>query len=125
MFFALLNCDTCSFYLSFLFNNGTIKLPQKQTTEQTQNLITTQAEILLANTITIKVRYISYEGTELDDIGSLEREIKYQDSSKEFTVQDEHADSNFLNKEVLPVLTNYKMKYESGSYSIIRPYFKV
>ena len=30
---------------------------------------------------------------------------------EKFTVQDEHADSNFLNKEVLPLLTEYKMKY--------------
>lgn len=98
--------------LVVLFNNGTIKLPQKQTTAQTQKSYTTQAVNPFADTITIKGTYIFYEGTELDDIGSLEREIKYQDSNKEFTVQDEHADSNFLNKEVLPVLTNYKMKYE-------------
>ena len=39
------------------------------------------------------------------------KEIKYQDADKTFTVQDEHADSNFLNKEVLPLLTKYKMKY--------------
>lgn len=97
--------------IAVLINNGTIKLPQKETTSQSVTSYTTEAANPFKDTITIKGTYIFYEGAELDDIGSLEREIKYQDSDKTFTVQDEHADSNFLNKEVLPLLTEYKMKY--------------
>ena len=97
--------------IDVLINNGTIKLPTKETTTQAASSYTTEAANPFKNTITVKGTYIFYEGTELDDIGALEREIKYQDADKTFTVQDEHADSNFLNKEVLPLLTEYKMKY--------------
>ncbi len=97
--------------IAVLINNGTIKLPTKETTTQAASSYTTEAANPFKNTITVKGTYIFYEGTELDDIGALEREIKYQDADKTFTVQDEHADSNFLNKEVLPLLTEYKMKY--------------
>ena len=97
--------------LTVMFNNGTIKLPQHQTTSETKKSYTTEAPNSLADTITVKGTYLFYEGNELDDIGALEREIKYQDENKTFTVQDEHADSNFLNKEVLPLLTKYNMKY--------------
>lgn len=98
--------------LGVLVNNGTIKMPHhNETTSATKKSYTTQAPNSLADTITVKGTYIFYEGTELDDIGALEREIKYQDADKTFTVQDEHADSNFLNSEVLPILTKYNMKY--------------
>lgn len=97
--------------IAVLINNGTIKLSTKETTTQAASSYTTEAANPFKNTITVKGTYIFYEGTELDDIGALEREIKYQDADKTFTVQDEHADSNFLNKEVLPLLTEYKMKY--------------
>ena len=92
--------------IAVLVNNGTINLSKKETTSYTTDVVNP-----FKDTITIKGTYIFYEGTELDDIGSLEREIKYQDADKTFNVQDEHADSNFLNKEVLPLLTKYKMKY--------------
>ena len=52
--------------------------------------------ILLKIQSPLKAHIFFYEGAELDDIGSLEREIKYQDSDTTFTVQDEHADSNFF-----------------------------
>ena len=97
--------------IALLVNNGTIKLSQKETTSASAKSYTTDVVNPFKDTITIKGTYIFYEGAELDDIGSLEREIKYQDSDTTFTVQDEHADSNFLNKEVLPLLTKYKMKY--------------
>ena len=97
--------------IALLVNNGTIKLSKKETTSASAKSYTTDVVNPFKDTITIKGTYIFYEGTELDDIGSLEREIKYQDADTTFTVQDEHADSNFLNKEVLPLLTKYKMKY--------------
>lgn len=97
--------------IALLVNNGTINLSKKETTSASTKSYTTDVVNPFKDTITIKGTYIFYEGTELDDIGSLEREIKYQDADKTFTVQDEHADSNFLNKEVLPLLTKYKMKY--------------
>ena len=43
---------------------------------------------------------------EMDD------EIKYLDEGTSFVVQDENAESNFLNFEVLDVLTRYNIKYE-------------
>lgn len=97
--------------IALLVNNGTINLSKKETTSASTKSYTTDVVNPFKDTITVKGTYIFYEGTELDDIGSLEREIKYQDADKTFTVQDEHADSNFLNKEVLPLLTKYKMKY--------------
>ena len=97
--------------IALLVNNGTINLSKKETTSDSTKSYTTDVVNPFKDTITIKGTYIFYEGTELDDIGSLEREIKYQDADKTFNVQDEHADSNFLNKEVLPLLTKYKMKY--------------
>lgn len=97
--------------IAVLVNNGTINLSKKETTSDSTKSYTTDVVNPFKDTITVKGTYIFYEGTELDDISFLEREIKYQDADKTFTVQDEHADSNFLNKEVLPLLTKYKMKY--------------
>lgn len=98
--------------VAVLYNNGTIKLPEKTTQESTKKSYTTQEVNPFADIVTIKGNYIFFEGTELDDIGELERKIKYLDSGKAFTIQDEHADSTFLNNEVLPLFTKYDMNYE-------------
>ena len=72
--------------IALLVNNGTINLSKKETTSASTKSYTTDVVNPFKDTITIKGTYIFYEGTELDDIGSLEREIKYQDADKTFTV---------------------------------------
>lgn len=98
--------------LAVLFARGVIKLPSADSSQTTAKSYTTQEANQFENTITVKGTYIFYEGVEVDGISGLEREIKYQDKGRKFTVQDEHADSNFLNLEVLSLLTDYGMEYE-------------
>ncbi|MGN1329101.1 MAG: hypothetical protein ACI4V4_05345 [Eubacterium sp.] len=95
-----------------LANNGVIKLGADETTTQPKKSYTTQAENPFVDTITVKGTYIFFEGVEVDGIGGLEREIKYLDKGTKFIIQDENADSTFLNFEVLDLLTGYEMDYE-------------
>lgn len=95
-----------------LANNGIIKFGAQETTAQPKKSYTTQAENPFADTITVKGTYLFFEGTEVDGIGGLEREIKYMDKGTKFIVQDENADSNFLNFEVLSMLSDYGMEYD-------------
>ena len=63
--------------------------------------------------ITVKGTYLFYEGEEINGSEELIRKIKYLDpEEKSFIVQDEDADSTFLNDEILPVLENYGFEYE-------------
>lgn len=62
--------------------------------------------------ITVKGSYLFFEGEEINGIEDLISEIKYLDEGTSFIVQDECADSTFLNEEVLTTLTNYGMTYE-------------
>lgn len=62
--------------------------------------------------ITVKGTYLFFEGREINGAEELISEIKYIDSSKKFVVQDESADSTFLNDEILPLLTSYNIQYE-------------
>lgn len=62
--------------------------------------------------ITVKGTYLFFEGREINGAEELISEIKYIDSSKKFTVQDENADASFLNNEILPLLTSYNIQYE-------------
>lgn len=62
--------------------------------------------------ITVKGTYLFFEGKEIDGTEELISEIKYLDAGKSFIVQDEKADSTFLNDEILPILTSYNIQYE-------------
>ena len=62
--------------------------------------------------ITVKGTYLFYEGQEISGSEALIDKIKYLDTSKKFIVQDENADSTFLNNEILPVLAEYGINYE-------------
>ncbi|MGN1420230.1 MAG: hypothetical protein ACI4XC_01795 [Eubacterium sp.] len=95
-----------------LVNNGIIKFGAQETTTQPKKSYTTQTENPFKDTITVKGTYLFFEGKEIDGIGGLEREIKYMDKGSKFVVQDENADSNFLNFEVLALLTDYEMEYD-------------
>lgn len=94
-----------------LVNNGTIGSKEEETVTQSKKSYTTVEENPFEDTITVKGTYLFFEGTEIDGIGELERKIKYLDKGTEFTVQDESADSNFLNFEVLSLLSDYEMNY--------------
>ena len=47
----------------------------------------------------------------MDGIEGLIAAIKYEPEGSTFTVQDENANSNFLNNNVLSTLSLYKMNY--------------
>ncbi len=62
--------------------------------------------------ITVKDTYIFFEGEEVDGINGLEKCIKYMDKGTHFIVQDESADPDFLNGEVVDLLQSYDIDYE-------------
>lgn len=62
--------------------------------------------------ITVKGTYLFFEGKEINGTEELISEIKYADENTSFIIQDENADSTFLNDEILPVLTSYNIQYE-------------
>ncbi len=98
--------------LCALMYSDVIPVREKETTTQTTRSYTTQQVNKFDGIITVKKTYIFFEGTEIDGIQGLEKEIKYLDKGTKFTVQDENADSNFLNLEVLSLLSKYKIDYE-------------
>lgn len=95
-----------------LIYNGVIPVTPNETTSTTRKSYTTQQVNEFEGIITVKGTYIFFEGEEVDGINGLEDEIKYLDEGTSFVIQDENADSNFLNFEVLDVLTRYNIKYE-------------
>lgn len=95
-----------------LIYNGIIPVTPNETTSTTRKSYTTQQENKFEGIITVKGTYIFFEGEEVDGINGLEDEIKYLDEGTSFVIQDENAESNFLNFEVLDVLTRYNIKYE-------------
>lgn len=100
---------------SALYFTGTYDFGiQKETTteETTRKSYTTQQVNKFEGIITVKGTYVFFEGEEVDGVEGLTREIKYLDPGTKFTVQDENADSNFLNYEILPLLADYKISYE-------------
>lgn len=93
---------------------GVLNITPKETTTQplsTSNYVT-QAENKFEGVIVVKGTYIFFEGNEVDGLEGLEREIKYLDAGTSFEIWEEQADSNFLNFEVLTLLSQYDIKYE-------------
>lgn len=95
-----------------LVYSGKISLKEKETTTQPERTYVAQEENKFEGIITIKGTYIFFEGTEVDGLSGLEREIKYLDPGTKFTIQDEDADSNFLNYDVLSMLSKYEIDYD-------------
>lgn len=96
-----------------LIYSDSIPFGREETTEeQTVKSYTQKTENEFEGTIIIKGTYIFFEGTEIDGIQELERNVKYLDEGASFVIKDEHADSDFLNNEVLPVLSQYGITYE-------------
>lgn len=98
--------------LCALIYSDVIPVREKETTTQTTRSYTTQKTNEFKGIITVKGTYIFFEGTEVDGIKGLEKEIKYLDNGTKFEIQDENADSNFLNYEVLSLLSKYNFDYE-------------
>lgn len=98
--------------IAVLAKNGVISFDDKATTEPTKKSYTTQPVNTFEDIITIKGTYIFFEGTEVDGIDELDRKIKYLDKGSKFVIQDENADSNFLNFEILSLLSKYEIEYE-------------
>ncbi len=98
--------------LCALYFTNVISFKEEKTTVLSKKSYTTVAVNHFKDTITIKGTYIFFEGREVNAISGLEKEIKYLDKKTSFTVQDEHADSNFLNYEVLSMLSDYGFDYK-------------
>lgn len=96
-----------------LFYSGVLP-PGKEhvTTTKPERTYTTAQVNEFKGIITIKGTYIFFEGTEVDGLSGLERKIKYLDKGTKFIVQDEDADSNFLNFDVLSLLSQYGIDYD-------------
>lgn len=95
-----------------LFYSGVLPPAEKETTSATQKSYTTQPENKFEGIITVKGTYIFFEGEEIAGIKELERKVKYLNAGTKFVVQDEKADSDFLNFEVLSVLSQYNIDYD-------------
>jgi uncharacterized protein (UPF0333 family) len=93
--------------------NGVIPFSSEETTTvPTSKSYVTQAENDFEGIITVKGTYIFFEGKEVDGIQGLEKEVKYLDKGTKFTIQDENADSDFLNFDVLSILSKYGIDYD-------------
>lgn len=88
------------------------KEEEKPTEPATKSSYTTTEANKYEGIITVKGTYIFFEGEEVDGIRGLERCIKYLDKGTFFTVQDEKADSSFLNNDVVGLLQEYDIDYE-------------
>lgn len=95
-----------------LVYNDVIPIGKPETTTTTKKSYTTQQVNEFEGIITVKGTYIFFEGTEVDGLRGLEKEIKYLEKGTKFVVQDEDADSNFLNFDVLSLLSQYSIDYE-------------
>lgn len=94
-----------------LHNKGYFDKAPQTTESTTRKSYTTQEENKFEGIITVKGTYIFFEGEEVDGIRGLERKVKYLDAGTSFVVQDEKADSSFLNDDVIPILEKYDIKY--------------
>lgn len=95
-----------------LFYSGVISLGEKETTAKPQKTYVSTTENKYEGIITVKGTYIFFEGKEVDGLQGLEKEIKYLDAGAGFIIQDENADSNFLNLDILSLLTQYNIDYD-------------
>lgn len=95
-----------------LVYSGKISFKEEETTTKPERTYVTEEENKFEGIITIKGTYVFFEGTEVDGLNGLEREIKYLDEGTKFIIQDEDADSNFLNYDVLSLLSRYNIDYD-------------
>ncbi len=99
-------------YLYFSGSLAGIGLGTAVTTTEAETDSYTEETNPYEGIITVKGTYIFFEGTEINGIEGLQREVRYLDSGTSFVVQDENADSTFLYEEILPLLEEYGIEYE-------------
>ncbi|MCD7722819.1 MAG: hypothetical protein LUH82_02550 [Clostridiales bacterium] len=96
-----------------LYYGGVFTSNEEKTTEAvSKSSYTTTEENKFEGIITVKGTYVFFEGEEVDGIKGLERCIKYLDAGTHFTVQDEKADSSFLNNDIVSLLQQYDIDYD-------------
>ncbi len=95
-----------------LYYSGVINFADEKTTASTRKTYITQTSDDFKNTITVKGTYIFFEGEEIDGIQELDRSVKYLDDGTKLIIQDENADEDFLNFQVLSLLSEYNIDYE-------------
>ncbi len=88
------------------FDKGETTVPVSDSSESTTE------ENRFKGIITVKGTYLFFEGKEINGTEDLISEIKYANENTSFIIQDENADSTFLNDEILPILTSYNIQYE-------------
>ena len=88
--------------LSFSPQNVPTKKSEATTVEET----TTSLQDKYKGTIVVKGTYIFVDGEEVDGIQGLQSAIEYEDkSTTAYTIIDENANADFLNYDVLDILT--------------------
>lgn len=97
-----------------LFYSGKLSFSEKSTTapQKPERTYSTTQENKFKGIITVKNTFVFFEGKEVDGLKGLESEIKYLEKGTKFIIQDESADSNFLNYEVLSMLSQYNIDYD-------------
>ncbi len=91
-----------------LYMTGNIRFVDKTTT--TKKATTTEAvttlEELYKGTIVVKGTYIFVDGYEVNGTQGLEKALKYEDkSTTAYTIIDENANADYLNYDILPLLS--------------------
>lgn len=104
----------CGLYFGDVIGN-----PEEKQTESTTNggYLDTSVN-RFEGVITVKKTYIFFEGEEINGTEELERNLKYLDKNTTLVIQDEEADSVFLDQEIIPLLKKYEIKYEGPKFII-------
>lgn len=97
-----------------LFYSGKISFNNEpSTTAKPERTYSTQEKNEFEGIITVKGTYVFFEGTEVDGLKGLENEVKYLEKGTKFIIQVEgDADNDFLNYEILTMLSGYEIDYE-------------
>ncbi len=97
-----------------LFYSGKLTFKDETTTApKPERTYTTEQENEFEGIITVKGTYLFFEGTEVDGLRGLENEVKYLKEGTKFIIQvEENTDNDFLNYEVLTMLSSYGIDYD-------------
>jgi len=94
---------------SALYFTGNIRFTNQTTTTAKQTTTTepvTTLEEAYEGTIVVKGTYIFVDGVEVSGIQGLQKALKYEEkSTTAYTIIDENANSEFLNFDILPLLS--------------------
>lgn len=112
-YFLMLAVVIVAVICAFYFRGTKDPVEEYPTDPSNDNSVTINIEDRFDNVITVKGTYIFFEGTEVEGLNGLEKEIKYLDKNTVLTVQDESADIMFLDDEILPLLDSYGFKYNT------------